>query len=285
MKKQLSENLLLEYREKLAEDEKSVSTIDKYLRDIEKFYDYIEGSTEEINKKVIMEYKSFLQEHYKVTSANSMLVVLNGFFVFLGWEELRVRQFKVQKRLFCTNEEKITKEEYALLLNTAKENNKPQLNLLMQAICSTGIRVSEHRFLTVKAIKKGCMNIHNKGKSRVVFLPRELCIILTAYCNKNHIIEGPIFVSKSGNPLNRSNIWRMMKGLCSQAGIRAEKVFPHNLRHLFAFTFYSVEKDLLRLAEVFGHSSIETTRIYTISTGEEHKNMLSKLGLTCVYEY
>ena len=266
------------YGKELHDQEKSEATVGKYLHDIRHFLAFIpEGK--KVDKEVVIAYKEQLKRDYKATSANSMLVALNGFFTFMGWAECRVRQFRIQKVLFCKEDRYLTKEEYKRLLKIAIRHGDDRLCMVMQTICSTGIRVSELQYITVRSMKSGVAQVSNKGKERQVFLPRKLSEALERYCRKNNISSGPIFLTKRGNILNRRSIWHDMKALCEEAGVDRRKVFPHNLRHLFAFTFYSIEKDLLRLAEVLGHSSMETTRIYTITTGSEHRRMLSRLGL------
>lgn len=282
MEKILTIELIKQYENHLYEEEKAKSTIEKYIRDIKKFYNFL---TEEkiIEKKKVIEYKEYLKNNYQVSSANSMIVALNRFLEYAGWFECKIRQFKIQKALFCKKETCLSKREYENLIKTAKEEGDIQLNLLMQTICSTGIRVSELQFITVQSLKTGYAQINNKGKVRVIFLPKPLIKILRSYCISQKIQSGPIFISKTKTPINRTIIWKKMKRLSNKANVDEKKVFPHNLRHLFAFVFYRLEKNLLRLAEVLGHSSIETTRIYTATTGEEHQKLISKLGL--VYDY
>lgn len=262
----------------LYEEEKSKLTIEKYIRDIMHFYRFLpQGKA--VNKEQVIAYKQYLKESYRVSSANSMLVALNRFFEYMGWSDCKVQQFKIQKTFFCRNDSFISKKEYERLIESAERKGDIQLNLIMQTICSTGIRVSELSAIDVKAVEAGYAYVTNKGKSRVVFLPKALVRLLKMYLIRNGITSGPVFISRNGRAVDRSVIWRRMKKLCQDAGIDAKKVFPHNLRHLFALTFYRLKKDLLRLAEVLGHASIETTRIYTATTGEEHKKIISQLGL------
>ena len=274
----MNEGMIGHYEKYLFEQEKSRATIEKYLRDVKKFYSFL-SEDKCIDKESIILFKTYLSEKYKISSANSMLAAVNNFLDFIGLASYKVKQFKIQRMLFCQKEKELTREEYQRLVAAAERRNNQRMSLVMQAICSTGIRVSEHRFLTVEAINEGCIHIYNKGKSRIVFISEELGEVLSAYCREEKIMSGPVFITKSGKPLDRSNIWSMMKSLCDEAGVDSKKVFPHNLRHLFAFTFYGIDKDLLRLADVLGHSSIETTRIYTVSSGREHRQILSKLGL------
>ncbi|WP_215701172.1 tyrosine-type recombinase/integrase [Clostridium sp. MCC353] len=264
----------------LYEQERSKATIEKYIRDLKKLFSYL-ADERIISKEKMIRFKQDLIKTYKASSVNSILAAVNHFLEFLGAGEYRVKQVKLQRKLFCQQEQELSKEEYFRLVNAANRKKNKRICLLMQAICSTGIRVSEHRFITVEALKEGCLRIYNKGKSRIVFLPPELCTVLKQYCQGTKIISGPVFITKSGRPLDRSNIWTMMKALCGDAKVDSKKVYPHNLRHLFAFTFYGIEKDLLRLADILGHASVDTTRIYTVSSGWEHKRILSKLGLVC----
>lgn len=282
MKKILTMELIDQYKDYLYEEEKAKSTIEKYIRDIKKFYSFL-PKEKTIEKKIVIEYKEFLKEHYKISSANSMIVAINRFFEYAVWQECKVHQFKIQKALFCKKETYLTKEEYETLIKTAKVIGDYQLYFIMQTICSTGIRVSELQYITVQSLKKGYAEICNKGKSRIILLPKPLIKVLKTYCASFAISSGSVFVSKSNLPISRITIWKKMKNLCNIAEIEKEKVFPHNLRHLFAFTFYRLEKNLLRLAEVLGHSSIETTRIYTTTTGEEHQRLISRLGLVDDY--
>lgn len=266
-----------EYREYLYEREMGRATIEKYLRDLKVFRHFL--GEEEVLREQVLRYKQLLEKKYRASSVNSMLAALNRFFQFSGWNDCIVKQVRIQRNLFLEEEKMLTRTEYEKLLEAAGKRKNERLFCLMQAICSTGIRVSEHRFITVEALKKGRAQVWNKGKERVIFLPEELCGLLQDYCRSKNIKSGSVFVTRNGKPLDRSNIWAMMKRLCVEAGVDKCKVFPHNLRHLFAFTFYSVEKDLVRLADVLGHSNMETTRIYTASTGREHRQQLSRMNL------
>ena len=265
------------YRQKLREDERAENTISKYIRDIKDFYVFLNGK--EINKEIVMEYKQMLSDNYKGTSANSMLTALNGFLSFMGQENLKVKLFKIQKKTFRDKDRELSKQEYTRLIKAAGCKGNERLALLMQSICTMGIRVSEHKFITAEALRTGRITIVNKGRERAVFMPKELRELLLGYCRKNGIKSGAVFVTRSGKPMNRSNIWSEMKKLCETAGVDSGKVFPHNLRHLFALTYYRLEKDIVRLADILGHSSVETTRIYTYTSTDEHTKILSKLGL------
>lgn len=284
MKKKMEQKLIEEYRGRLREEEKSKLTIEKYIRDIMRFYDGLPDD-KYFDKGDVLKYKEYLQENYQISSANSMLVALNRFFQYMGWEDCRVRQFKVQKSFFCQRDRFMTRGEYERLVECAEQAGDDQLSLIMQTICSTGIRVGELRFVDVKAVNAGYAYISNKGKTRIVFLPRPLIRMLKIFCKREQISEGPVFISNRKQAVDRSVIWRKMKKLCRKSGVDEKKVFPHNLRHLFALTFYRARKDLLRLAEILGHSSIETTRIYTATPGNEHVRLLSRLGLVCECRY
>lgn len=270
-------NIVEEFKKYLICEEKSDATIEKYIRDISAFMEWL--GDEELNKNIVLEYKNFLINNYAPASVNSMLSSINCFFEHFEWYELRVRSLKIQKQIFSDKSKELTKAEYERLLKAAKRKNNEQLYMLMQTICSTGIRVSELRAVTVEALKIRQATINCKGKMRIVILPNELCKMLMRYVKERNIISGAVFVTRNGRPLDRSNIWRLMKNLCEDAGVSKDKVFPHNLRHLFARTYYSLEKDIVRLADILGHSSVNTTRIYTMENGEVHRLQIQKLGL------
>ena len=261
----------------LYEEEQSDNTIEKYMRDIRLFRDWLNSRS--IDKSVVIEYKKELCSRYAMKSVNSMLSSINAFFAFMGWYDLKVKTLKIQRRIFADREKELTKAEYERLLIAAKDKKNERLYYLMQTIASTGLRVSEIKYVTCEAVKSGQAVINCKGKIRQIFLPKQLCKMLKEYIKTQNIKSGPVFISKTGKPLDRSNIWKMLKSLCETAGVSKDKVFPHNFRHLFARTFYSLQKDIVRLADILGHSSIETTRIYTIESGEEHKKLIQKLGL------
>lgn len=275
--RKITEKLVKTFKNHLVNEEKSAATLEKYIRDINAFVFWL--GSRDLTKAVVLEYKEHIVESYAVASVNSMLSSLNSFFAYNEWYDLRVKSIKVQKQIFLCKEKELTKAEYERLLNAAQGRKNQRLYYLMQTICSTGIRVSELRFITVEAIKTGKALISCKGKMRVVFLPKELCKLLSAYIKSNSICNGSIFISKNGKPLDRSHIWQMLKGLCDSAGVSKEKVFPHNFRHLFARTYYSLQKDIVRLADILGHSSVNTTRIYTMETGDVHRRQIQKLGL------
>ena len=266
------------FRNYLLEEERSAATIEKYGRDVLAFLSWL-SDREEISKEVVVGYKQAIIGKYKTTTANSMLVSVNRFLDFIGKKDCQVKLFKIQRNPFRKKDKELTKEEYNRLILAAKAKSSSRLFLMIQAICSTGIRVSEHRFITREALERGRITIYNKGKERVVFLPKKLKKCLLQYCRQNGIYSGPVFVTKSGTPVNRCNVWAEMKALCKEAGVSPEKVFPHNLRHLFAVTYYRMQKDIVHLADILGHSNIEYTRIYTFTSEEEHARVLSRMCL------
>lgn len=277
LKRKLTQTLISRFGEYLKNEEKSSATVEKYIRDVRKLFQWCKAK--EIDKKDIINYKDSLADKYTTISINSMLSSINSFFVWCGWHELKVKTIKCQKQIFAREEKELTKEEYKRLLNSALNNKNDRLYHIMQTICSSGIRVSELPFITVEAVKNQRAEVKSKGKNRTVFLPKDLCLILKTYADKNKIKSGSIFVSKSGKPLSRTNIWADMKKLCESANVSRSKVFPHNLRHLFARTFYSQQKDIVRLADILGHSSINTTRIYTTESGKSHIEKIEQLRL------
>lgn len=261
----------------LRDEEKSEATIEKYRRDVCCFRDFI--GEEPIDKQNCMKYKAHISDKYAVASVNSMIASLNSFFKFCGWHDCCLKQLRVQKRVFCCAEKELTKAEYTRLIHTARSQRNERLYYLLQTICSTGIRVSELKFITVEAVRKGLATIQCKGKTREILIVSDLKKCLLKYVRKIGLESGSIFVTKSGKPIDRSNIWREMKALCKKAKVSEKKVFPHNLRHLFARLFYKIEKDIAKLADVLGHSSINTTRIYIISTGIEHRRTMEHMHL------
>lgn len=266
-KREINQKLIVNYKNHLIDEEKSLATITKYIRDIEKFYQY--ADKKEVTKELVKLEE--LMKSYKPTSINSMLAALNQFFEYNGWLECKIKELKIQKRVFLEESKELSKDEYKRLVNAARKQKNERLYVLLQAICSTGIRVSEHRYITVQALKDGYAQIYNKGKVREIFFSDDLKRILLKYCHKNKIENGAIFVTRSGRPLDCSNIWKAMKDLCDDAKVERSKVYPHNLRHLFAVTYYNLKKDIARLADLLGHSSMDTTRIYTMSSGREFK--------------
>lgn len=262
----------------LIESEKSPLTIEKYVRDVRYFLAWL--GERELQKSEVLAYKAHLMEHYATASVNSMLSSLAGWLRFIGRSDCCVKTLKLQRTAFCTEDRELTRAEYVRLLQAAK--NDRRLALLMQTIAATGIRVSEHRFITTEAVRRGKAEVRCKGKIRTILLPKKLCKALLTYARQRGIRSGSIFIGRSGKPLDRSRIWAQMKKLCEAAKVLAEKVFPHNLRHLFARTFYSMEKDVVRLADILGHSSINTTRVYTIESGSVHRRQIEKIPLLII---
>ncbi len=273
----LTKELIQKFRHYLIEEEKSSATLEKYIRDVTAFFVWLTGC--ELDKMAVLRYKEHLKENYMPASVNSVLSSLNSFFEFNGWHGLKVKMLKIQKQIFAERSKELTKAEYERLLSAATEKKDDRLYYLMQTICSSGIRVSELSAITAEAVNAGKATINCKGKMRVVILPKELCRMLKEYAKRQKITSGPVFVTRTGKPLDRSTIWKMMKALCESAGVSREKVFPHNLRHLFARTYYSIQKDIVRLADILGHSSVNTTRIYTMETYDVHCRQIQKLGL------
>ncbi len=266
----------------LYEEEKSGNTIEKYMRDIRFFREWL--GSRELDKTVVLEYKKELCQRYAPASTNSVLSSLNALFVFMNWHELKIKTLKIQRQIFASKDKELTKAEYERLLTAAKAKKNERLYYLMQTIAATGIRISELRCITTDAVRTGQAVINCKGKMRMVFLTKQLREMLRGYIKTNNIKNGSIFVTRNGKPLDRSSVWKMLKSLCKSANVPRDKVFPHNFRHLFARTFYSLQKDIVRLADILGHSSINTTRIYTIESGEVHLKQLQKLDLLqCPY--
>lgn len=273
----LQENLIPPYEAALLEAEKSAATIEKYRNSVRRFIAY--GSGHQVDKALVLAYKARLGENYAPASANAALAAINGFLRFWDRSDCCVKPFKMQKKVYCSEEKELSREEYVRLVKAAKEKSSERLALLLESICATGIRVSELPFITAEAVKQGEAVVTCKGKTRMVFLPAALQKKLRHYMQKQHIQSGPVFITRTGKPMNRSNIWREMKALCERAHVAASKVFPHSLRHLFARTFYSIDHDVAKLADILGHSNINTTRIYIITTGAEHRRKMETLRL------
>ena len=266
------------YTRHLQLEERSPATVEKYLRDVRAFALWLNGRT--ISKELTSEWKTHLvAQNYAPASVNVMLSALNGLFAFLNWGECRVKFLKIQRRMFRDDRRDLTRADYNALTAAAKERGKARLALLMEAICATGIRVSEVKYLTVEAAQAGRAEISLKGKIRTILIPAKLCRKLLKYSKKQKIVSGEIFLTRNGTHLSRRQIWAEMKGLCRTAGVAPSKVFPHNFRHLFATAFYRASHDIVKLADVLGHSSIETTRIYLLTSGAEHQRQLDRLGL------
>lgn len=273
----LTADIIENFRKNLELQEKSTSTIEKYIRDVKAFSVYAENAA--ITKEKVIAYKKYLRNNYAVRSVNSMLASINSLFNSLEWHDLKVKSLKLQQQVFCSEDRELTKAEYARLCKTAKRKKNKRLNLILQTICGTGIRVSELQYITVEAAKQGEAVVNCKAKTRSVFIVKELKQKLLRYAAEQNIKSGMIFVTRTGKPISRTNIWREMKDLCEEANVNPKKVFPHNLRHLFARVFYGIEKDIAKLADILGHSSINTTRIYIISTGTEHRKRMENMHL------
>ncbi len=282
MKRMVKEKMLGRFETFLRTGEKSQATISKYLCDIRKLMNYARGR--EVDKGLVLSYKEKLLEEdgYKVSSINSFLAAANCFFGYMGWHDLKVKAYKVQQEAFYPENKCLSKEEYFRLVKEAKRRGKGRLAMILQTICATGIRVSELGAVTVEAVKGDSVVVHNKGKVRTVLLPDSLRKELLYYISRKGIKKGIVFCTSSGKAVDRSNVWREMKELCKEAGVEECKVFPHNLRHLFAQCFYGIKKDIVKLADILGHSSIDTTRIYTKTTSREHRKQLDQMGLVLV---
>ena len=274
----LTAELIMAYGDHLKNQEHCAGTVEKYLRDARAFVRWLGDGR--MTEESAAAWKEHLQNlNYAPTTINSMLAALNGLFRFLGWDDCRVRFLKVQRRLFRESNKELSREEYSLLLATARSMGRERLELLMETICATGIRVSEVQFITVEAIQRGRAEVALKGKIRTILIPNKLARKLMKYARKQKIVSGEIFLTRNGKRISRRQIWAEMKALCEQAGVAPTKVFPHNLRHLFATVFYKVSKDLIKLADILGHSSVETTRIYLLTSGQEHQQQMERLGL------
>ena len=265
------------YLQFLKIQEKSKGTLEKYQRELLDLAKYLAGK--KVTREDLVVWKEELEKRYSPAGVKGRLVAANGFFSFFGRYDLRLKLLKIQKEIFMREEKELTRAEYGRLVRTAERKGKERLSLLIQTICATGIRVSELEFITVEAVKRGRAEVNCKGKRRVIFLPARLQKKLKAYAAKKGISEGVIFAAKSGRPLHRGNIWAEMKKLCKDAEVSPEKVFPHNLRHLFARIFYSLDKDIAKLADMLGHSNIETTRIYIMESGRIHRQKLERMRL------
>ncbi|MCI8895213.1 MAG: tyrosine-type recombinase/integrase [Lachnospiraceae bacterium] len=264
--------------QRMREEEKSKATMEKYCHDVRAFLHYI-GEEKVLSKELVITYKNYLGERYEVSSANSMLAALNYFLRFIGREDCIVKSFRIQKEAFRSREQELTREEYLKLLEEARKRGDERLYMIMQTICATGIRISELPFITVASLQSRRARVLLKGKTRTVLLPLELCNKLKNYAAKQGIEAGSVFVTRSGRPVDRSNIFHAMKKLCQNAEVAETKVYPHNLRHLFAVTFYKEERDICHLADLLGHSNINTTRIYTLISCEEQERQLDSLCL------
>lgn len=274
----ITNQVILEFQTNLKNEEKSGLTIKKYIHDVETFASFLNGR--EISKELLIEYKRHLQtKGYSPRSVNSVIASINSLLRFLSLDDLKIKVVKIQQQVFCSEEKELTKDDYFSLCKAASTPRFNKIGLIIQTIAGTGIRISELQFITVDAIRKGEVSVCCKGKNRTIFIVRDLQKKLLRYIAEQKITSGYVFVSKNGKPLDRSNIWREMKKLCCEAGVNPQKVFPHNLRHLFARVYYNLEKDIAKLADILGHSSINTTRIYIVSTGSEHRTQMENMNL------
>lgn len=267
------------YAAHLRELERSPATVEKYIHALRQFYLWLEGRG--VDKGRVIDYKAYLKERYAASTVNGELAALNGFFRFQKWEDCTVKLLRIQRRIFCPEHRELSREEYETLVQTAEREGKRRLSLLLQLMASTGIRVSEIAYVTAQTVAAGQVEIQLKGKIRVILLPKKLCRKLKGYLRAERIDSGPVFRGKDGRSMGRKVIWAQMKRLCHRAGVPPEKVFPHNLRHLFARSFYRAQKDIAKLADLLGHSSVQTTRIYLVSSGAEHRRLLERLQLVC----
>lgn len=271
----MNQTCILSFKQYLFQRGSSDNTIDKYVRDVTRFLAEVDSVTYEN----LRSYKEELIKRYAPRSVNSMIAAINQYLTFQHMERFKIKPVRIQKEIFCEPEKELDKKEYRKLVDAANSKGDSRLALIMEVICGTGIRISELEYFTLESVKCGQIRVHNKGKNRVVMIPHKLKMKLLYYAKKNRIQSGCLFITKYGNPINRSNLWTAMKKLAREANVAADKIFPHNLRHLFAKTYYSITKDISRLADLLGHSSINTTRIYTMSSGHEHQQQIERLGL------
>ena len=275
----LTNEQIAAFASSLVRAERTPATIEKYLRSVRAFFLYLDGQP--VTKDAVVAWKEHLQSvgGYSPSTVNASLAAINNLFTFLGWTDCRAHYLKVQRRLFRDAGQELGREDYERLITAARESGRERIALVMETICTTGIRVSEVRYITAEAVREGRTEIALKGKIRTILLPGKLCRKLEKYARQKKITSGELFLTRSGRPMSRKQIWAEMKGVCRAAGVAPSKVLPHNLRHLFARCFYRVSRDVAKLADVLGHSSIETTRIYLISTGAEHARTLDQLRL------
>lgn len=275
---QLTQREFDQFEDYLRHDEREESTIEAYLRSLTRFAEWADGRA--VTKELAMEWKAALSESgYRPISVNAMLAAVNKFFTCMGREDCKVKSLKLQRQMFRKSEKDLSKEEYQRLVQAAHEKGDLRMELILETICATGIRVGELKYITVEAVRAGVAEIALKGKIRTILLPHRLCRKLQKYAKQQKIASGKLFLTQDGLPVSRQYIWTRMKALCEAADVERSKVFPHNLRSLFARSFYGSCHDVVRLADVLGHSSIETTRIYLMSTGKEYLRQLDKLGL------
>ena len=274
----MTEENIKAYAKNLRLEERSEATVIKYNLALKRLYDYLpEGKS--VTKEILLAWKDYIQAGNAASTVNVMISAVNGFCQFLGWVGLRIKQVKTQRNVYRDPRRELTKQDYMCLLQAALASGNLRIFYLMQTLAASGIRISELPFITVEALKAGSATVNCKGKLRKVFIPKQLRKKLLEYCRDRNITSGSVFVAKSGNPMSRSNIWRDLRKLCKAAGVDPHKVFPHNFRHLFAVTYYRQEKDVAKLADLLGHASINTTRIYIMESGEEHERQIERLGL------
>lgn len=273
----INEREIEEYKDYLLQEERSINTIKKYIHDIKAFFCFLKGQP--ITKEILLKWKEYLITIFAPSSVNSMLAAVNNFLDWMEQPQYKLKLLKIQRKIFTDIEKELTKEDYIKLVRAAKEEKNERLSLVIQTICSTGIRVSELRYITIEALRAGHVKVNCKGKVRVIFLPNRLCYLLLQFCKNQGKKTGIVFCTRSGKPLDRSNVWKDMKSLCKKAKVESTKVFPHNLRHLFARTYYKMEKDLSKLADLLGHSSVNTTKIYTMESGIEHARQVNQMKL------
>ena len=277
----MDETALMRFQEYLMREERAPATCARYQHDVRLFLQYRkrENIRSEVTKEQVIGFKEYLLAQYRARSVNSMLTAVNCFLEFMGWPECRVRLMKIQRQMFAEEERELKKEEYYRLVEAARKAGKRRLEMILQTLCGLGLRISELAFVTVEAVRRGRLYITNKGKNRMLYLPKLLQKELQTYVQEQRRENGPVFTTRSGRPVDRSNVWREMKTLREEAAVPPEKIFPHNLRHLFARTFYEMGKDVMKLAALLGHSSIETTRIYTATSGRECRQQMEEMGL------
>ena len=275
--RKITEETLAAFARQLGEEERSPATLEKYLREVRQFAAFLGGR--EVTRELAAAWREELSARQSPATVNGKLTALDRLLAFLGWEDCRVKHLRVQRQLFRDSARELSREEYARLVETARRLGRGRLSLLMETICATGIRVSEVRYITAEAVREGRTEIALKGKIRTILLPGKLCRKLEKYARQKKITSGELFLTRSGRPMSRKQIWAEMKGVCKYVGVEPSTVFPHNLRHLFATAFYRASRDIVKLADVLGHSSIETTRIYLLTSGAEHQRQLDRLGL------
>ena len=273
----MSNEQITAYGEALRLEERCEATVQKYLGAVTAFYNFL-PLAKTVTRELLLAWKAEISVRFSASAANVMISAVNRFCAFMSWGDFRIKQIKVQRRIYRNQERELTKAEYMRLLNAARAKGNPRLYWIMQTLASTGIRVSELRFITLESLQNGSAVVDCKGKRREILIPQKLREKLLGYCEKAGVKSGPVFVTRNGKPLNRSNVCKELQGLCAAAHVNARKVFPHNFRHLFAVTFYRAEKDIAKLADLLGHASINTTRIYIMESGAEHERQMEKLG-------